>query len=238
MTPSLTEVFAASEATWPAARMWEQDGFALRDGKGGGQRVSAATANGLVTPDQIDAAEAAMRELGQSPLFCERGETPELDAALDARGYRIKDPTTAYIVPIENLTDVPIPRVTAFSLWEPLAIMNEIWATDGIGQPRLDVMARAKCKTGVLARWDEKPGGAAFAAVHEDICMVHALVVLPHQRRQGVAAWMMRRAAFWGQSQGAHYVAVLCVDANEAANAFYRSLGFAAVGGYHYRVLD
>jgi GNAT superfamily N-acetyltransferase len=235
--PSLPDLFAASEATWPAARVWEQDGFTLRDGQGGGQRVSAATANGPVTAEQITAAEEAMRAIGQKPIFCERGTTPELDAALAERGYVIKDPTTVYVSPIEKLTDKPIPRVTAFTIWEPLAIMKEIWATDGIGPARLAVMNRAEHKTAVLARWNEKPGGVAFVAVHDKICMVHGLVVLPHQRRQGVAEWMMRRAAIWGQAQGATHIAVLCVDANAGANALYRALGFAAVGGYHYRVL-
>jgi ribosomal protein S18 acetylase RimI-like enzyme len=236
VTPGLPALFAASEATWPAARRWEQDGFTLRDGKGGGQRVSAATANGPVTDAQITAAETAMRDMGQRPIFCERGDTPELDAALDRRGYAIKDPTTLYVLPIERLTDTPIPRVTAFAIWEPLAIMNEIWATDGIGPARLDVMARAARKTAVLARWNEKPAGAAFVGFHEGICMVHGLVVLPHQRRQGVAEWLMRRAAFLGQSEGASHIAVLCVTENVGANALYRALGFEAVGGYHYRV--
>ncbi|MGC1503352.1 MAG: GNAT family N-acetyltransferase [Sulfitobacter sp.] len=237
MTATLPDLFAASEATWPAARTWEQDGFTLREGQGGGQRVSAATALGAVTEHQITAAEKAMQAIGQRPIFCERGDTPQLDQALAARGYVIKDPTTLYVLPIERLTDVEVPPVTAFSIWEPLAIMNEIWATDGIGQARRNVMARAACKTGVLARWNEQPAGAAFVAIHKAICMVHGLVVLPHQRRQGVAEWMMRRAAFWGQSQGATHISVLCVDANAGATALYRALGFEAVGGYHYRVL-
>lgn len=236
MTPSLADLFAASEGTWPAARTWRQDGFTLRDGQGGGQRVSAATADGPVTDAQITAAEDAMRAIGQQPVFCERGDTPELDEALAARGYVVKDPTTVFVLPVERLTDKPIPRVTAFTIWEPLAIMKEIWTTDGIGPARLAVMERAACKTGVLARWNEKPAGAAFVGVHQRICMVHGVVVLPQQRRQGVAEWMMRRAAFWGQAQGATHISVLCVTANKAANALYRALGFEAVGGYHYRV--
>lgn len=236
MMPSLQDLFSASEGTWPAARAWQQDGFTLRDGQGGGQRVSAATALGPVSDAQIDAAEEAMRAIGQRPIFCERGDTPDLDAALAARGYAVKDSTLVYVLPIERLTDRPIPRVTAFTIWEPLAIMKEIWATDGVGPARLAVMERAACKTGVLARWNEKPGGVAFAAVHQKICMVHAVVVLPHQRRQGVADWIMRAAAFWGQAQGATHLSVLCVEANEPGNALYRALGFEQVGRYHYRV--
>ena len=237
MSPTVEQLFAASEATWPAARTWQQNGFTLRDGQGGGQRVSSATADGPVTEDQIAAAEAAMRKMGQAPIFCVRKPGDALDAALAARGYVEKDATTLYTLPIERLTDKPIPRVTAFTIWEPLAMMKEIWATDGIGPARLAVMERARTKTAILSRWKEKPGGVAFAGVHDDICMVHAVVVLPHQRRQGVAEWMMRRAAFWGQAHGAQHMAVLCVVENVAANALYRRLGFAAVGGYHYRVL-
>ena len=53
-------------------------------------------------------------------------------------------------------------------------------------------MHRAKTRTGIFSRWNEKPAGVAFAAIHNGTCMVHAVEVLAHQRRQGVAAWMMR----------------------------------------------
>jgi GNAT superfamily N-acetyltransferase len=207
----------------------------LRDGQGGGKRVSAATANGPVRAQDIPDAEAAMREMAQRPLFMIHDSDDALDALLDTAGYTVIDPVTLYTLPIEQLTDAPIPPVTAFAVWEPLAIMNEIWAKGGVGPARLDVMARAQVKTGVLARWNEQPAGVAFAGVHDGVCMVHAVEVLPHQRRQGVAEWIMRATAFWGQSQGATHLSVLCVTGNVAANALYRSLGFTAAGRYHYR---
>ncbi len=236
MTPDAAHLFDVSEATWPPAQRWEVGPFTLREGQGGGQRVSAATVNGAFDAGQLDAAEVAMRTTGQHPLFQLRGDDPELLDALKARGYRARDETLLYTLPIAQLTDIPIPRVTAFTIWEPLAIMNEIWATDGIGPERLAVMHRAAHKTAVLARWNEKPAGAGFVGLHANVAMVHGLIVLPHQRRQGVAQWMMRRAAFWGQAHGAQHIAVLCVAANEAANRFYRALGFSQVGRYHYRV--
>ncbi|MGC1495308.1 MAG: GNAT family N-acetyltransferase [Sulfitobacter sp.] len=236
MTVTAAQLFTASEATWPEARRWQVGPFTLRDGKGGGQRVSAATVNGVFDESDLTAAEDAMRAAKQKPLFQVRDATSALDSALEVRGYATKDATLLYVLPIERLTDTPIPRVTAFNIWEPLAIMKEIWATDGMGPARLDVMARAKTKTGVLARWNEKPAGAAFVGAHENIAMVHGLVVLPDQRRQGVAEWLMRSAAFWGQAQGATHMAVLCVAANKGANALYHSLGFEVVGGYHYRL--
>lgn len=235
MSVSAPQLYEVSDHTWPAARRFEVGNWTLREGQGGGQRVSAATALGPVNAQDILQAETAMREMGQHPLFMIRQGDDTLDVLLEAQGYLTVDPVTLYTLPITQLTDVPIPRVTAFTIWEPLAIMTEIWAKGGIGPARLDVMARARVKTGVLARWNEQPAGVAFAGVHEKVCMVHAVEVLSHQRRQGVAEWIMRAIAFWGQTQGATHLAVLCVTQNEGANALYRSLGFAASGRYHYR---
>lgn len=235
MTPALPDLFATLDATWPPARRWTEGPFTLREGQGGGQRVSAATAEGPVTEADIDAAEAAMRGAGQRSIFMLRGDTPDLDAMLEKRGYPVNDRTIVYAIPIQTLTDRPVPRVTAFSIWEPLAIMDEIWDTDGVGPERRAIMARVETKTAILSRWNEKPGGVAFAGLHGDICMVHAVVVLAHQRRQGIAGWMMRQAAFWAQAQGARWLSVLCVADNEPANGLYRAMGFTEVGRYHYR---
>lgn len=235
MTSSAHELYAVCEHTWPSARQFAHGNWTIRDGAGGGKRVSAATATGAVTDADIAQAEGAMVELGQAPLFMIREGEAALDTTLDARGYSIIDPVALYTLPIAQLTDIPIPRVTAFHIWEPLAIMREIWAQGGIGPARIDVMQRAGTKTAILARWNEKPAGVAFAGVHEGVCMVHAVEVLPHQRRMGVAQWIMRAAAFWGASQGAQHIAVLCVKENTAANALYQALGFQYAGGYHYR---
>ena len=229
----LERLYQVIDHTWPAARLWTEGGWTLRDGQGGGKRVSAAT---IAAPEaDIAQAETSMRAMGQRPLFMIRSGDDPLDTELAARGYAIVDPVNLYVAPVAQLTDVPIPRVTAFDIWEPLAIMLEIWAKGGIGPERIQVMHRAKTKTAILTRWNEMPGGVAFAAIHDGVCMVHAVEVLEHQRQQGVAKWLMRRAAFWAERQGADRLAVLCTKANVGANCLYQSLGFAHVGDYHYR---
>lgn len=229
----LERLYQVIDHTWPAARLWTEGGWTLRDGQGGGKRVSAAT---IAAPEaDIAQAETSMRAMGQRPLFMIRSGDDPLDTELAARGYAIVDPVNLYVAPVAQLTDVPIPRVTAFDIWEPLAIMLEIWAKGGIGPERIQVMHRAKTKTAILTRWNEMPGGVAFAAIHDEVCMVHAVEVLEHQRQQGVAKWLMRRAAFWAERQGADRLAVLCTKANVGANCLYQSLGFAHVGDYHYR---
>jgi len=179
-----------------------------------------------------------MRALGQDPLFMIRPDDSALDAALAARGYATRDEVMIYTCPTDRLCDRPLPRVTVFSIWQPLAIMVEIWAKGGIGPGRLAVMNRAHGpKTGLLARQNEKPGGAGYVAIHGGIAMVHALEILPHQRAQGLGGWMMRGAALWAAEQCAPTFSVICTTANTGANALYRSLGMDAVGTYHYRYI-
>lgn len=228
-------LYEAIDGTWPAAEIADVGPWRIRNGAGGGKRVSAATALGPASDDDIPIAEDAMRNIGQHPLFMITDRDQNVDKDLGGRRYRIVDPVNAYACSIDALTDIPIPRVTAFAVWEPLAIMTEIWAQGGIGPARLAVMARAKTKTGILARHADKPAGTAFVAVHDGIAMVHAVEVLPHQRRRGMAAWMMRRAAFWARDHGATHMTTLCTDANIAANALYQHLGFTRICGYHYR---
>lgn len=230
--------FDVIDQTWPAADRHMVGPFILREGQGGGSRVSAATADGPVTEAEIETVEAAMRDLGQKQIFMIRPGDEALDAQLDARGYQVVDAVTIYSCPVEQLTDLAIPRVTVFTIWEPLAIMREIWAAGGIGPARLAVMERAKGpKTGILMRYNDKPGGAAYAAIHNDVAMVHAVEVVPFQRKQGLGKWAMRGAAFWALENGADTLSVMCTDANEGANALYRSLGMQPVSAYHYRHL-
>lgn len=238
MSTSKGWLFDVIDGTWPAARCLRQGPWTLREGQGGGSRVSAASAEGPVTEGDIAAAEEAMRAMGQPPLFMIRPGDEDLDARLEARGYAVKDPVVAYACPVGQLTDIAVPRVTVLAVWEPLAIMREIWAGAGIGPERLAVMGRAKgAKTGLLARYNDKPGGTAFVAIHDGVAMLHALEILPHQRQQGLGKWMMRGAAHWAAAQGAHTLAVVCTRENDGANALYSGLGMSVVGQYHYRVL-
>ncbi|MEY8828120.1 GNAT family N-acetyltransferase [Sedimentitalea sp. XS_ASV28] len=229
------------DGTWPAARFLEHGVWTLREGQGGGSRVSATTLTDLdadFTESDLDDAQAAMRDMQQPVMFMVRQGETALDQSLAQRGYVIKDPVTIYACPPAQLMDEPIPRVTVFSLWEPLAIMREIWAAGGIGPARLAIMERAAGpKTGFLGRHRDKPAGTAFAAMHDRVAMVHAVEVLPHQRRCGMARWMMRAAAFWAAEQGAETLSVMCTVDNTAANALYTSLGMQPVGQYHYRNL-
>jgi GNAT superfamily N-acetyltransferase len=223
--------YEAIDGTWAPAAIQRDGGWVFRDGQGGGSRVSATTTEVPGSLPDLDLAEA------RSNLFMIRPGEDALDAALAAKGYSVKDPVNLYACAAEQLCDMPVPRVTMLPVWEPLEIMKDIWAAGGIGPERLAVMHRVPGpKTGFLGRHKDKPAGAAFTASYKGITMVHAIEILPHQRRNGMGAWVMRASAFWARKHGAKTVAVLCTQANEGANALYASLGMPVVGQYHYRV--
>lgn len=229
----LADVMAA---TWPAAKATRLGPWMIRDGKGGGQRVSAATAEGAWSDEDIPMAEEAMAQLGQGPLFLIRAQDVLLDQALQARGYRINDPVLAYAAPTAHLADPAPATMAAFTHWPPLAICRQIWNEAGIGPARLAVMDRATGpKCAILARSNDRPSGVAFVALHGNRAMLHALEVAPPARRQGSAHNMMRAAAVWAQQNGADTLSVVVTVANAPARALYTSLKMEVVGQYHYR---
>lgn len=226
------------DATWPAARKFDLGAVTLRQGLGGGSRVSAATVATKASDAELDAAETAMRDMGQDALFMLRPDQEALDARLAERGYQIKDPVWIYACPINPLCTEALPPVTVLLVWEPLAIMRELWASGGIGPDRVAVMERATGpKIALLGRHKDKPAGAAFVAIHDGVAMLHALEILPFQRRSGMGKWFVRAAALWARDHGAREFSVICTRRNDGANALYTSLGLPRVGQYHYRIL-
>lgn len=235
MTPGA--LYAAIEATWPPASRRRLGPWTIRDGQGGGKRVSSATAEAPVTAGDLALLERAAAELGQDPLVMIREGEEALDALLEAAGYEIVDPVLILTAPAAELASEAPPPISAFTIWPPLSIMEELWEEGGIGPARRAVMERAAApKTAVLGRSNDRAAGVTFVAIHEKTAFCHAVEVTPRQRRQKTACHMMRQAAIWAQDQGAETVAVLVTEANTGARALYASLGMEVVGHYHYRM--
>ncbi len=136
-----------------------------------------------------------------------------------------------------KLAAEPIARATAYTMWPPLELVREIWEDGGIGAARQAVMERADCeKAAILARVGDNSGSAAFVGLHGAIAMVHALHVLPSQRRKGAGSLLMHAAANWAQDHGATVLSLIVTQGNHAANPLYTGLGMSLVGHYHYRV--
>lgn len=207
---------AAMEPTWPPLRQWRSGPWMLRDGGGGGGRVSAATLEGA-----YDAAPPAL-------VMVREGEDA-LDRALEGLGYGVGDRVVTYLAPASGMA---VPDGAAE--WPPSRTALDAWAAGGkIGPARLAVMERAALPKAAVAL----SGGAAFVAVNGDLAVVHALEVAASHRRQGLGRRLMGAAAAWAVGQGARDIALVVTDVNHAARALYDALGMRVVGGYHYRHL-
>ncbi len=219
------------EATWPPARHWREGPFTLRDGAGGGKRVSAASCDGAWV-----AADLEVLERQATPLVLIRAADGALDAALAARDWRIVDPVIAYAAPVAAIA-ADLPPLAAFAHWPALEIARSIWAEGGICPGRVAVMDRVKGKrTTLLARSGDRPAGVAFVACHGRDAMVHAVEVRPALRRCGVGMILMQAAANWAASEGADRISLVVTAQNTAARALYARLGLQTVGQYHYRM--
>lgn len=232
MTP---EVLAqVMEATWPAARAWRVGPWTIRDGAGGGKRVSAATADGAWSEADLPLAEAAMAAQGAPALFLIREGEAALDAALAERGYGIVDPVVAFACAAGSVARPPV--MAAFAHWPPLFIARDLWAEAGIGAARQAVMERVTGpKTVILGRQADRCCGVAFVALSGRTAMLHALEIAPAFRRRGSARHILQAAAHWALDQGGDTLSVVVTQANAPARALYASLGMQAVGQYHYR---
>lgn len=234
MTPA--QLLAVMEATWAPASTARHGPWTVRNGLGGGKRVSATTAEADWQDTEIPQAEAAMAALDQPALFLIREGDGLLDQALMARGYRIVDPVVAYAAPVAIMAAQPPDHMTTFPHWPPMAIAADLWAEGGIGPARLEVMQRARGpKTVILGRAQDRAAGAAFVAIHENLAMLHALEVTPSQRRQGSAHNILKAAALWAQENGADTLSLVVTVANDPARRLYASFGMEVVGQYHYR---
>jgi GNAT superfamily N-acetyltransferase len=230
MTPDLLS--GVMEATWPPLRRWPLGPFTLRDGAGGGKRVSAASLQGVFTTAELDAAITAM----DSPIFLIREGDDQLGAELDRRGWHVVDPVVAYAAPVADLVQ-DLPPLSAFAHWPPLEIARTIWEEGGIGPARVQVMDRvAPPKAAILARHGDRSVGVVFVACHGLEAMLHALEVRPDHRRQGAGRVLLHAAANWASEQGASRMSLVVTRQNAAARALYTRLGMQSVGQYHYRM--
>lgn len=238
MTPD-ADIARAFETTWPAAEYHDDGAFRTGRGLGGGGRISSTRAlSSDWRADDISAVEAVHEGWGQRPMF----RVPDTDAALsDAlvqRGYLAGSPTAIMAIECAALAE-PVPPLTMFDIWPPLAIQREIWAAGNISPPRQAAMDRvAVRRTAILGRVQDRAAGSGFIAVDGPVGMIHAIEVAPEFRRRGIAGLIMRFGAQWAASQGATRLALAVTRTNSGARAAYDGMGFAEMGGYSYWTRD
>ncbi|MEM6438398.1 MAG: GNAT family N-acetyltransferase [Pseudomonadota bacterium] len=235
--PEEAELAEAMAVTWPPASVDDAaaPGWRLRDGRGGGKRVSAATSLGGRDPAPV---AAAMRARGERPMIQVPGSDGEMNAALEAAGWAEVDATVLYVAPSAQMAALPLQTGLRFAMGTArLALLAEIWEAEGIGAARQAVMDRCAAPKAVLmARTDDVTAGAGFVAVHGRLALLHAVVVRPEARRRGAGRSRLAAAGRFGLDQGAGWTGLAVAAANAPARALYEAAGMTEAASYLYRV--
>jgi GNAT superfamily N-acetyltransferase len=215
------------EATWPPLRKDRRGDWWLRQGAGGGQRVSAASPAGPRAVAELDGVIAAMSE----PLFLLDAADTAVDQALAARGFVVHDPVVilaadpAVMAGQRVHVDWPVPDA-----------VQGLWALGKVGEGRLAVMGRVQGQKAALWIADQgEPVAVGFCGMKGDFAGVHAVFVAPHRRGQGLGRRLMQGIARWAVDQGARQMALAVTTANRPARQLYARLGMDEIGASHYR---
>ena len=235
MTPS--SFWTASEVCWPPLNKKSIGPWIIREGEGGGNRVSSTTANDCFTKKDIFLAENHMSLLNQENIFHIRQKDSELDYILEGLGYSLVDKPLVYGSKIAKMSPPCVPPMTVFNIWPPLRIMKDIWKIGGTTDSRMAVMARCKVrKTAILGRIENKVAGCAFISEYKGIAILQSLFVLPNYRRKGLAGFIISESVKWASYKESSYLALMTDKYNKEARGLYDSLGMTVIDNYHYRV--
>jgi GNAT superfamily N-acetyltransferase len=236
---NLKDFWNASDVSWPPIKKFKMGSWTIREGGGGGNRVSATSlnnSNSFLKTD-IVLAETAMKTLGQPYIFRIGKEEIKLDLTLEKFGYNIVTPSYIYGCDIDRVSNFDIPPITTFNVWPPLEIMKKIWIEGGMSENRISVMQRSKGeKTTILGRASNKVAGCAFVSIYNGISMVHSVFVHPSFRLKGLGRYMLYKSAQWAKDRGSSYITLQVTEQNKGARSLYSNLGMEVIGSYHYRV--
>ncbi|WP_219461190.1 GNAT family N-acetyltransferase [Nonomuraea rhizosphaerae] len=220
---------------WPAYERVDHDGWVLRYAGGVTKRANSVLPLGRPADltGAIEAAEAFYAGKGERSVFSVGpGALAGLDDVLDARGYEVVDPTVLMVGSCDVAPAGHAVRVER-SPWP--AWMESWWAVDG----RYDdgMPAAEQICTGVPALYaaveeDGRAVAVGRGVPQGDTLGIYCMATLPEARRRGLARSVLRELL---RRSGARSAYLSVTGRNAAAQGLYRSEGFEARGGYHYR---
>jgi ribosomal protein S18 acetylase RimI-like enzyme len=235
---------------WPALKEVFYDGWLIRLARGATRRTNSVNVIGpgrRPLAEKIAYCEAIYRAHAQPSYFRILSHAaPELEAALDARGYRAEDETcTLYMNFGIHSPPKPSPAI-AVDVHESRPPPD--WLTAHTRHSRrtaeearalhaiLDVLAVpaffAEARDG-----DGNVASVAFCGIHENLACVQWVVTDPEQRRLGLSHATLSALLTRAQAAGATGACLQVLATNVSAIRLYERLGFSCeLYRYHYRV--
>jgi GNAT superfamily N-acetyltransferase len=231
---------------WPALQQMLYDGWIVRFSQGYTKRANSVTPLYTSTRDterNITACERLYARQGLPPIFrlTSFAAPPDLAGQLEARGYRILDPTQ---VLYRRLSDTPpTPGKSAALRTEPLDTWIDLFCD--LRQAPLEqhqthkaMLAAIPTQTCFAALWVGNTPVACGLGVLEDDCFgLFDLITAPAQRNQGYGSQIVAGLLAWAHQRGARHAYLQVVESNAPARHVYEAkFGFEPLYGYHYYV--
>ena len=245
------ETIAAN--AWPAAEVEACHGWRLRQTAGVTRRANSVWPNGDTGGAPLAAklarAEAFYAERNLPVIFqiCDAMQPADLDAQLEARGYRAEAhthvqsaPLAAMLAKLPSLRHDPMFEVevqeTFDPFWFELYCASEEVAA-GAAAIRRGILERIAPRRGfVLARRADEPAAVGLGVVETGWLGIFSMATLPQWRRRGAARAILRTLASWAQLHDAQHAYLQVMAHNASAQQLYTGAGFTTLYDYHYRV--
>jgi N-acetylglutamate synthase len=243
MKPRALEELALT--AWPALQQWLYDGWVVRFADGHTRRANSV--NPLYSSHQEPAAKIAQCEQWYAArnlptvFRLNRHTAPSaIDRLLDARGYRLVDPSLTLH---RRLDDWRMPRdlrgaIRSEVLPDWLALYYELSGKALHQQHTHMAILQATPAPRIFAalRDGDQVVACAVGVVYAQALSIVDVVTSPQHRQRGYATALLSQIFAWAQRAGATHAALQVQGDNSAGRALYARLGFQAVYRYWYRV--
>ena len=248
--PTASELETVFARGWQGTVVKRLGDWLLRAGSGFTGRANSVLPLGSPGRD-LDAALLAVsgfyREHGLPPLFqvpIDAGPAlADLDERLAERGWEAFNTTAVITARVQELLR-SLPARTDLSAAQLDDMPDDRWLAgylyrgSRLPSTAVDVLVNADGLTFASVRDRGDLLGVARGVVTENWLGITAVTVSEEHRRRGVGTHLMREIVRWGAGRGAESVYLQVDEANIAALAMYRRLGFTRHHGYHYRRLN
>jgi len=243
----------ASLNAWPALHQMLLDGWVLRFARGFTKRANSVVPLYPSARDPIDPSAAAAL-LMKKVRFCENlyarenlapifrltsiGEQSALDGVLAERGYGLVDPTLVMACTLDSKRDASSAfRELPQADW--LDAYGEITGTPQSARALHGLVLngiRTPLAFGVLTNGLEQRVACGIAVLEAELVGLFDVATHATERRKGFGRALVESLLAWGAARGARDGYLQVLEANAAARALYRQLGFVPAYRYWYRV--
>jgi len=163
-----------------------------------------------------------------------------LDAMLEARGYRSIDATSVQTLPLDSLDTPSVRTVTFETLFSPvwLAQYCELCGISMDNRKTYASMLKRLVPNACYATMHHagEPVGFGLAVIEDGYMGLFDIIIAPSHRDCGLGRQLMLNLLHAGRAQGARQAYLQVVLSNTPALRLYASLGFTEAYRYHYRV--